>query len=237
MQHDAEAIRACIPPSDAIMGKDAPRPSWQLECVSHGEDQALFSKIGWGGPRANSGGARPGSGPKRKAKLLPSPGPSGPRWYCVATEPRLELRVIHHLHMMGFDLHCPLVREDARRVPELAFPGYVFVLLDIDDLRWIDINEPGFCHLLADQAGTPTPVRRGYVEGWIAAAGEVGYIDARPDAAPSLTIGARVRIIDGPFTGFTGTVFGTSGKWVKVVTAMFGRSTDTFLPRSAIEVC
>ena len=136
---------------------------------------------------------------------------------------------------MGFDVHCPMVIEDDRRIATFAFPGYIFALFDAAEPAWTAIDEPPRRRLMTNLDGTPTPVRRGYIEGLIAAADETGVIDVRPDAASAMSIGATVRIIDGPFAGFDGTVLGSAGKWIKLTANLFGRATTMTLPRTSIE--
>jgi transcription termination/antitermination protein NusG len=48
---------------------------------------------------------------------------------------------------------------------------------------------------------------------------------------PSYTLGQRVRIIDGPFTGYTGTISDSDGalRKVTVLISFFGRQTPVIL--------
>ena len=204
----------------------APDPIGQSECASHGENCGLIKLA------TKRGGYRPGAGRKTTTPTRPA---GGPRWYCVVTEPHHEPRVIHDLLDMGFDVHCAMVVEDDRLRCHFAYPGYVFVCFDVAQPAWGMIDERPRRRLIVDAAGLPVPVRRGYVEGLLAAADGSGYIDARPDAAAGLSIGAAVRITDGPLAGLDGRVVHSAGKWIKVTATIFGRDTTVTLPRSAIE--
>lgn len=216
----------CEAASPAIKPNDAPRPHGQPECASHGENCGLIKLA------TKRGGYRPGAGRKPAIPLHPA---YGPRWYCVVTAPHHEPRVIHDLLDMGFDVHGAMVVEDDQLLCHFAYPGYVFVSFDVVQPAWGKIDERPRRRLMVDAAGLPVPVRRGYVEGLLAAAEGSGYIDARPDAVSGLSIGAAVRITDGPLAGFDGSVVCSAGKWIKVAVTVFGRPIRVTLPRSSVE--
>ncbi len=204
----------------------APDPIGQSECASHGENCGLIKLA------TKRGGYRPGAGRKPSIPIRPA---IGPRWYCATVACQHELLVLRDLHDLGFEAHCPLVVEDDQLIRRIAYPGYLFVRFDVTDPAWGKIDAPPRCRLMAEADGTPTPVSRGYVEGLLAAADGSGYIDVRPDAASGLSIGAAVRITDGPLAGFDGRVVHSAGKWIKVTATIFGRDTTVTLPLSAIE--
>ena len=82
----------------------------------------------------------------------------------------------------------------------------------------------------------PAPVERGFVEGLIAAAGDAGVIDARPDAVSDIDAGSKVLLIGGPFSGFGGVVVGTAGASIKVSVIIFAKETEVVMPRQWVEV-
>ncbi len=223
----------------AFLPVTTPAPAGHQECVSHGVASPLFSKINrHGGARANSGGARLGSGPKPKAKpAAVEHRASSPRWYCLQTEARYELAAIHALLVEGFEIHFPTIVEDDSRVASLMYPGYGFVRLDLDAGGWQGLQRGDVSRvrrLLSDPTGMPVPVRRGFVERLIEEAGEAGFIDARVGGASDIEPGTTVRVVDGPFAGFDAVVTGTAGKWIKVTTLVFGREAPMTLPRGAV---
>lgn len=144
--------------------------------------------------------------------------------------------MVHALKVKGFDVHCPLVRIEAGQVPALRFPGYLFVAFDRDDYAWRGIpTTRRVVRLFSVDAERPIPVRRGYVEGLIAEAGERGFVDAVGDEAGDLAVGATVRITDGPMQGFVGVVARSSRKIVEVMVTCFGRTAPAMMARGSVD--
>jgi transcription antitermination factor NusG len=81
------------------------------------------------------------------------------------------------------------------------------------------------------QGGTPQPVPKGIVEGLEARTREDGTIDLRS----ALKIGGTVRIVDGPFAEFVGTLehLDAAGR-VRVLLALLGRSVSVALRSEAL---
>ncbi len=115
-----------------------------------------------------------------------------------------------------------------RRLKRRIFPGYVLVQMVMDDESWSVVrNTPGVTGFVSSGSGSkPTPLR----------AAEMDKIFARmqmeaPKIKVSFREGQSVRILDGPFADFVGTVEEMNldkGK-VRVMVSFFGRETPVEL--------
>lgn len=203
-------------------------PLGDTECGSHSENQGLIKLA------TKRGGARAGAG--RKAKGGRQRNGGGERWYCIQVQPRGELAVIHALTLKGFRVHCPLIRLDVGAVPAMRFPGYLFVEFDREGVAWRAIpTTERVVKLFSSSAETPSPLRRGYVEGLLAEAGASGFVDAVGDGPGDLDVGEEVRLLDGPLAGLVGRVATASTNWVEVKVGLFGRETPVWAARRGVE--
>ncbi|MCC6237997.1 MAG: transcription termination/antitermination protein NusG [Dehalococcoidia bacterium] len=129
------------------------------------------------------------------------------------------------------------IRDGQRRtVSKKLFPGYVFVQMRMDDDTWYVVrNTPGvtgFAGVTGDDRSRPTPL----------ADTEVNRILRQMEVAqPRINIGFKegeqVRITDGVFQDFVGTVDEINldkGK-VRVMVTMFGRETPVELDFLQVE--
>ena len=113
-----------------------------------------------------------------------------------------------------------------RTVTKKILPGYILVQMKMNDLSWhIVRNTPGVTGFVAS-GNKPVPLQEE----------EVGRIMKQMEAeAPRVKVGFRqgqsVRVIDGPFIDFIGTVDeidAEKGK-IKVLLSLFGRETPVEL--------
>ena len=120
--------------------------------------------------------------------------------------------------------------KEGRRTPkrERMYPGYVLVRMVMDDQSWYVVrNTPGVTGFISadeehQQRSKPIPLTEQ----------EVATIfrrmeAAQPRAKVGFTIGQNVKIVDGPFKEFIGTVdeiYADKGK-VRVLISMLGRET------------
>ena len=195
------------------------------ECVSSGQTDPLFSKIGkHGGPRANSGGARPGSGPKPRPQGYVNT-TTGPRWYCLQIDPRYDIALRIELEARGFDTFQPVFIDADNQVPRPLFVGYLFVQFDAANPTWRDIphlRASGVRRLFSASAERPIPMRLGVVEYWIdKAATDGGVIDARPVAPSPIEVGTQVRVVSGPLSDMTGLCRSSTADRVEIMLGGF----------------
>jgi transcription termination/antitermination protein NusG len=168
-------------------------------------------------------------------------------WYVVHCYSGFENKVRHNLEQrmetMGmkdkiFDVVVPTeeeieVREGKRRTIERrVFPGYILVNMILSEESWYVVrNTPGVTGFVG-MGNSPTPLRPE----------EVAQIIKRMEAeAPRIKVtfkqGERVRIVDGPFNDFRGTVddIDMERTKVRVMVNFFGRETPVELDFLQVE--
>lgn len=171
----------------------------------------------------------------------------GRQWYVVHCYSGYENKVRHNLEQRIdtmnmkdkiFDVVVPTeeemeVREGKRRTVERrVFPGYILVQMIMNEDSWYVVrNTPGVTGFVG-MGNEPTPLRPE----------EVSKIIRRMEAeAPRIKvnykIGQKVRIIDGPFNDFIGTVdnIDVDRAKVRVMVSFFGRDTPVELDLLQVE--
>jgi len=171
----------------------------------------------------------------------------GRKWYVVHCYSGYENKVRHNLEQriesMGmkdkiFDVVVPTeeeieVRDGKRRTVERrVFPGYILVQMILSEESWYVVrNTPGVTGFVG-MGNEPTPLRPE----------EVAQIVRRMEAeAPRVKVtykaGQKVRIIDGPFNDFIGTVadLDMERAKVRVMVSFFGRETPVELDFLQVE--
>jgi transcriptional antiterminator NusG len=168
-------------------------------------------------------------------------------WFVVHCYSGYENKVRHNLEQrietMGmknkiFDVVVPTeeeieVKDGKRRTVERrVFPGYILVQMLMDEDSWYVVrNTPGVTGFVG-MGNEPTPLRQE----------EVSQIVKRMEAeAPRIKVtykaGQKVRIIDGPFNDFIGTVsdIDMERAKVRVMVSFFGRETPVELDFLQVE--
>lgn len=171
----------------------------------------------------------------------------GRLWYVVHCYSGYENKVRHNLEQridsMGmkskiFDVVVPTeeeieVKDGKRRTVERrVFPGYILVQMILTEESWYVVrNTPGVTGFVG-QGNEPIPLRPE----------EVTSIVKRMEAeAPRIkvtySLGQKVRIIDGPFNDFIGTVddIDMEKAKVRVMVSFFGRETPVELDFLQVE--
>ncbi|MEA3439535.1 MAG: transcription termination/antitermination protein NusG [Chloroflexota bacterium] len=171
----------------------------------------------------------------------------GRDWYVVHCYSGYENKVRHNLEQrietMGmkdkiFDIVVPTeeeieVKDGKRRTVERrVFPGYILVNMTMSEESWYVVrNTPGVTGFVG-MGNEPTPLRPE----------EVAQIIKRMEAdAPRIKVtfkpGERVRIVDGPFNDFRGTVhvIDMERAKVRVMVNFFGRETPVELDFLQVE--
>jgi transcriptional antiterminator NusG len=194
--------------------------------------------------RSSSGS---GSGEGRGDADLVEPLSDQRSWYVIHCYSGYENKVRHNLEQrietMGmkdkiFDVVIPTqeeieVKDGKRRTIERhVFPGYVLVNMILTEESWYVVrNTPGVTGFVG-MGNNPTPLRPE----------EVAQILRRMEAeAPHIKvtfkIGERVRIVDGPFNDFRGTVaeIDMERSKVRVMVNFFGRETPVELDFLQVE--
>lgn len=200
------------------------------------------------GTKAPRKQAAPASPPPSDDEMPSKESMSGERsWYVVHCYSGYENKVRHNLEQrietMGmkdriFDVVIPTqeeieVKDGKRRTIERhVFPGYVLVNMVMTEESWYVVrNTPGVTGFVG-MGNAPTALRPE----------EVSQILKRMEAeAPrvkvSFKVGERVRIVDGPFNDFRGTVaeIDMERTKVRVMVNFFGRETPVELDFLQVE--
>ncbi len=127
-----------------------------------------------------------------------------------------------------------LVKGQKRTTKRRFFPGYILVKLILTDEMWhIVKNTPKVTGFVGDKL-RPVPVPESEIQKMTNRIVE-GQVKPRPKV--SFIEGENVRVVDGPFSNFSGTVEEVNqdkGK-VKVLVSIFGRSTPVELDFIQVE--
>jgi transcriptional antiterminator NusG len=117
-------------------------------------------------------------------------------------------------------------------VSKKVFPGYLMVRMDLDDDSWYVVrNTPGVTGFVGLGA-RPTPLSRREVEGILQVkTGEEGETIKRSRPRLEYEVGESVRVKEGPFADFTGTIaeINEDQLKLKVLVNIFGRETPVEL--------
>ena len=160
------------------------------------------------------------------------------RWYVVQTNVRSEALAEEQLRAQGFRTFAPRIQKTVRHARKLrsvrapAFPGYLFVQLDLGRERWRSVNGTRGVTRLIMAGALPAPAPRGVVETIISYVDEAGIAHFERDLQP----GQAVRIKDGPLADAVGRLVRTDGAGrVQVLLEIMGGEVQTSLDRQALE--
>lgn len=168
-------------------------------------------------------------------------------WYVVHTysgyENKVRQNLTHRIETMDmtdqiFEVVVPTQEEVEIRsgqrhsVQRKVFPGYVLVRMYMGDESWSVVrNTPGVTGFVGTSA-RPSPLSQEEVDAILK-----GMHAEAPKVSVTLALDDTVRIIDGPFSDFRGTVDDIDherGK-VKVLVSFFGRETPVTLDFLQVE--
>ena len=95
------------------------------------------------------------------------------RWFLVHTLAKSERKAQWHLGAQGFRSCLPQIQKTIRHARQLrtvwapVFPGYLFIVLDLERDRWLSVRSTVGVSRLFTQDGRPVPVPVGIVESLI----------------------------------------------------------------------
>jgi len=170
-------------------------------------------------------------------------------WYAIHTYSGYENKVKSHLEarIASMDMRdkifrviVPMEEEveikqgQRRTVQRKVFPGYVLVEMVMSDEAWYVVrNTPGVTSFVG--SGTrPVPLHENEIKSILK---QVTKETDKPKAKISFSKGQSVRVIDGPFTEFIGTVsdINMDRNKVTVLVSFFGRETPVILDFLQVE--
>lgn len=179
---------------------------------------------------------------EEKQKLKPaSDMPKDAKWYIIHTysghENKVSKSLRQRVQSLGFetrifDIIVPtrntikVSQGKKEKVKEKIFPGYVLVRMILDDESWLLVRTTQGVTAFIGAGNKPTPISEDEV---IAIQ---KFMDTEePLYKAAFTVGEAVKIVDGPFSDFLGTIDSideAKGK-LKVLVSIFGRETPVEL--------
>jgi transcription termination/antitermination protein NusG len=171
------------------------------------------------------------------------------KWYVVNThsgfEEKAKLSLLDRAKRLGKESYFGAIIIPTESVVELKkgqrkssqrrfLPGYMLVQMELNEHSWHVIKETPRISGFVGNATKPPPVPEAEVRR-IALQMEDGA--ARPTAKFSFKDGDSVRVIDGPFSNFNGTVeeVNTQKSKLRVLVSIFGRATPVELDFIQVE--
>jgi len=174
------------------------------------------------------------------------------KWYAVQTysqsEKRAKANLQERIKLKNMEQHFGEILIPTEQVTENrsggksrtrehpSFPGYIFVEMDLNEETWHLVKDtskvmgfvggPGGKDPIEVKQGQIDELRKGITEG-----------TSKPRPKVSFAAGDEVRVTDGPFSNFTGTVeeVKPEKQKVRVKVSIFGRSTPVELDFSQVE--
>lgn len=170
-------------------------------------------------------------------------------WYAIHTYSGYENKVRSHLEarIASMDMRnkifrviVPMEEEveikqgQRRTVQRKVFPGYVLVEMIMSDEAWYVVrNTPGVTSFVGS-GNRPVPLQEHEVKTILK---QVTKETEKPKAKVNFSKGQSVRVIDGPFSEFIGTVndINLDRNKVTVLVSFFGRETPVVLDFLQVE--
>ncbi|MBI5613587.1 transcription termination/antitermination factor NusG [Candidatus Gottesmanbacteria bacterium] len=167
--------------------------------------------------------------------------PDTARWYVVHTysghENKVSTTLKQRIETMGlgnriFDIIVPtrnivtVKHGKKEEQKEKIFPGYILVKMVLDDETWLAVRTTQGVTAFVGVGNKPTPIS----EKEVATILKFMQMEA-PKYKASFSVGEAVKIVDGPFADFLGSVDSIDeekGK-IKVLVSIFGRETPVEL--------
>jgi len=196
-----------------------------------------------------AGEPEPESSSEAEAPAVPSVEASGKNWYIIHTYSGFEEKVKESLEgrarAFGFSDKIGQILIPKEEVVELRggkkvtskrllYPGYVLVEMDMDDELWHAVKNTPRVTGFVGGGNTPVPLTPDEVN-------NILYRQAssveRPRPKLTFEKNENVRIIDGPFTNFSGKVdeVNTERNTLRVLVTIFGRATPVELEFLQVE--
>ncbi len=241
-----EKVTASDNQDDAAPEEAAPVETASEVAVSEetGSEEALAEETDDLEEGADTAGALPEDEAEESGE---PPRPEGTSWYVIHSysgyENKVQKNLYHRIESMDmhdriFQVVVPTeeeveLREGQRRTIERrVFPGYILVEMVLDEDSWYVVrNTPGVTGFVGS-GNKPTPLRQDEVDKIIK------RMDAEvPKVKVSFKVGQKVRIVEGPFEDFMGTVdeIDLERARVRVLVNFFGRETPIELDFLQVE--
>ncbi len=174
------------------------------------------------------------------------------KWYVIKTisgqENKVKLYIENEIHRLGMNDYFGQVVVPMEKVIQLRngkkfqkekvfYPGYVMIEADLmGEMPHAIKNLPGVISFLsATKGGDPIPMRKSEVNRMLGKMDELS--DANENVAIPYIIGETIKVVDGPFNGFNGTIekINEDKRKLEVMVLIFGRKTPLELNFMQVE--
>lgn len=129
------------------------------------------------------------------------------KWYCIYVKSRHEFKVLERLQNKQIEVFLPTVDrlrkwKDRRKIVTFPlFPGYLFIRIPSDKKSIVDVLKvDGVVKFLKSESGEPQVVLDSEIENLKRVVGSKKELEV----LPSIRIGKKVKIADGPLKGVIG---------------------------------
>jgi len=171
-------------------------------------------------------------------------------WYVLHTysghENRVKSNLEQRVRAMGMENKVSQIFVPTQEVAEIkggkrkvstktSFPGYVLVKMDLDNELWYVVKStPGVMGFVGTST-QPTPLEEKEVSDILRSAEREPGEEVKQ--VIDFSIGDKAKIIEGPFTGFSGVVddINTEKSKLRLLISIFGRSTPVELEFFQVE--
>lgn len=174
------------------------------------------------------------------------------KWYVIKTVSGNENKVKNYIEKeirhLGFDNNIGQILVPVEKVIQIRngkkihrekvyYPGYVMLEAFLEgEIIHVVKNIPGVINFLSEQkGGQPVPMRKSEISKMLGKVDELSETDA--GLSIPFTIGEKVKVTDGPFSGFDGTVekINEEKRKISLTVLIFGRKTPLDLNFAQIE--
>lgn len=173
------------------------------------------------------------------------------KWYVVRAVSGQEKKVKQYIEMeiarLGMSDYVSQVLIPTEKVYQIRngkkvskersfFPGYILIeAVLVGEIPHVIKNITGVIGFLGDKGGNPVPLRPAEVNRILGTVDELAESDAQMSIP--FIVGETVKVINGPFNSFTGTIeeINEEKKKLKVMVKIFGRKTPLELGFMEVE--
>lgn len=150
---------------------------------------------------------------KEKLTVLPNIFHPVSSWYIFYLYPRSEKVVYSELIRMKYEVFLPTIKSlrlwnnrQKKTIEQVLFPGYIFVKTQVNELPKI-LKSPKVVTILKNN-GKPSIINQGEIDG----IKKMLQLDLDISIETNYMINEKVKIINGPFTGYEGVLVKQNGK-------------------------
>lgn len=165
------------------------------------------------------------------------------RWYAIHSQPRKEVEAETHLARQGFEVWLPRIGRRVRKrgswslKVEPLFSRYLFLWVDPQGQDVSPVRSTRGVTDFVRVAGRPQPIPDGVIEGLKTLVDPTsGLHELSEGRAPTLTPGAAVEVLEGPFAGLRGVFQEASGEArALILLHVLGQPSVVKLDQSALQ--